>query len=63
MQWRRIDEGPPHQLIRFPHAEMAAWDAIHNSVAKRRLRLRRQLSPSIPATVISLIGTNPVCHD
>jgi hypothetical protein len=31
------------QLIRFPEAETAAWDAIHNLDEKRLLRLQRQL--------------------
>src|SRR5262245_56739430 len=32
-------------LRRFPQAQTTAWDAIDNSVAKRLLRPRRQLSP------------------
>ena len=42
MQWRLV-KGHRIQLIRFPQAETVAWDAIHDLVAKRLLRLRRQL--------------------
>jgi hypothetical protein len=43
MQWRLMVKGHRTQFIRFSQAETAAWDAIHNLVAKRLLRLRRQL--------------------
>jgi hypothetical protein len=43
MQWRLMVKGHRIQLMRFSQAKTAAWDAIPNLVAKRLLRLRRQL--------------------
>ena len=43
MQRRLIVKGHRIQLVRFPQTARPAWDAIHNLVAKRLLRLRRQL--------------------